>query len=168
MTSRRDGRTSIRGGYGVYFGRVINSTVYNALVNTGVGPAVAQRQVTLQASSGGPAYPNLLTGGGTLVPSAVQYFVGNFQLPRIQQLDAIFEREIARNTVISALVPVRVWQSLPNFVDTNLPAPIAYVNLSVSGGPFDGQIYRTPLFVGGNATDRIHDGQTKSNLRGNH
>ena len=142
-----DGKTSIRGGYGVYFGRVINSTVYNALINTGVGPDVAQRQVTLQASNGGPAYPTLLAGG-TLVPSAVQYFASNFQLPRIQQLDAIVEREIARNTVVSASYLFAYGQYLPNFVDTNLPAPIAYVNVTVSGGPFNGQIYRTPLFVG--------------------
>src|SRR6266404_4020825 len=30
-----DGKTSVRGGYGVFFGRIINSTVYNPLTNTG-------------------------------------------------------------------------------------------------------------------------------------
>ena len=142
-----DGKTSIRGGYGVYFGRVINSTVYNSLINTGVGPTVAQRQVTLQASNGGPSYPNLLTAG-TLVPSAVQYFAGNFQLPRIQQLDAIVEREIARNTVVSASYLFAYGQYLPNFVDTNLPQPAGFVNINVVGGPADGQVYRTPIFLG--------------------
>ena len=147
-----DGKTSIRGGYGVYFGRVINSTVYNALINTGVGTDVAQRQVTLQAgSAGSPSYPNLLAAG-TLVPSAIQYFASNFQLPRIQQLDAVFEREIAHNTVVSASYLFSYGQYLPNFVDTNLPAPgtpnLQFVNVTAVGGPANGQIVRMPIFLG--------------------
>ncbi|MDX6444824.1 MAG: hypothetical protein QOH71_1898 [Blastocatellia bacterium] len=149
-----DGKTSVRGGYGVYFGRVINSTVYNALINTGVGSDVAQRQVTLQASSAGsPIYPNLLSAG-SLVPGAVQYFASNFQLPRIQQLDAVFEREIAHNTVVSASYLFSYGQYLPNFVDTNLPAPgspnLQFVNVVAVGGPADGQVVRMPIFLGAN------------------
>src|SRR5713226_7062071 len=84
-----DGKTSIRGGYGIYFGRVINSTVYNALINTGLGADVAQRQVTVTASNAiAPSYPNLIPPG-TLTTPDVQYFATGFQLPRIHQLDAI-------------------------------------------------------------------------------
>ena len=42
-----DGKTSLRGGWGLYYGRVINSTVYSALTNTGLGPSVSQQQLTI-------------------------------------------------------------------------------------------------------------------------
>jgi outer membrane receptor protein involved in Fe transport len=143
-----DGRTSLRGGYGLYYGRVINSTVYNALVNTGVGVDVAQRQVTITATNAAaPAYPNLLTSG-TLVAPAVQFFDSSFQLPQIHQADLVFERQIARNTAVSVSYLFSFGDSLPNFVDTNLPAPSGTVAFNVVGGPFDGQVFRSPIFTG--------------------
>lgn len=152
-----DGKTAVRGGWGVYYGRVINSTVYNSLVNTGVGADRAQRQVTISATNLPPGcvlpnpcfpiYPSLIPPGALTTP-AVQYFQGEFNLPQIHQLDLVVEREIGRNTVISAAYLGSFGNSLPNFVDINLPPPTRNVNIAIVGGPFDGQVLSTPIFTG--------------------
>jgi hypothetical protein len=143
-----DGKTSLRSGYGVYFGRLINSTIYNALINTGLGADVAQRQVTVTATNAiAPIFPNLIPPG-TLTTPAVQYFASNFQLPRIHQFDIVVEREIAHNTVVSASYLFSKGEFLPNFIDTNLNAQNSSLILPIIGGPFDGSVYRQPLFTG--------------------
>ncbi len=157
-----DGKTSVRGGYGIYFGRLINSTVYNALINTGVGATVAQRQFSVSGSNFAtvcpapltattctllPEYPNLIPASNPPV-GAVQYFANDFELPRIHQLDMVFEREIARNTVVSASYLFSYGEFLPNFVDTNLNTPTTSISLPVSGGPSNGAVWRYPIFTG--------------------
>ena len=144
---RGDGNTIVRGGYGVFYARIINSTISNGITNTGV--ANSQLQLSLQSNAvGAPAYPNILSGASaTPVRPDIVFFPTDTQNPTIHQFDLIFDQKIAANTVFSASYVGSKGRHLPVFIDTNLPTPTT-LTYAVSGGPLDGQALTVPFFSG--------------------
>lgn len=155
-----DGKTSFRGGYGVYFGRVPSSLIYNALINT--GNPNGQAQIALSATSpDAPVFPNVLplSAVGT-VGSGVQFFDRNFQAPKIHQYDAILEHQIFRNTIVSASFVGSLGRNLPAFYDLNNERTGTTLTYTLSGGPLDGQSFSLPQYqrfasIGNQARTRI-------------
>jgi len=150
-----NGKNSLRGGYGLYFGRIINSTILNALTNTGNLGGQFQSSVPATIVSGGltvpnpasPIFPNTLASAPAGA-TQIQFFQTNFQAPAIHSMDLIYEREVARNTVASVSLLMSFGRRLPMFVDTNLNAPTSTFTYNIIDGPFVGQTYTVPLFVG--------------------
>ncbi len=140
-----DGRTSFRAGYGVYFGRIQSSTIYNAMINTGNPNGQALVQLS-GSSASAPIFPNVLPDNTPIsVGGAVQFFSENFQAPKIHQYDAILEHQLAKNTVVSVSFIGSLGRNLPTFYDLNneLTGNRTY---AVNGGPFGGQTFTLPRY----------------------
>lgn len=140
-----DGTTSVRGGYGIYYGRIQNSTAYNALVNTGNPGGQSQSQV-LPTSAQAPIFPNVLTPAELgFLGGAIQFFAEDFEAPKIHQYDLIFERQILRNTVVSVSYIGSLGRNLPTFHDLNYQQT-GSTTFTINGGPFGGQTMTLPLY----------------------
>jgi hypothetical protein len=142
-----DGKTSVRGGYGMYFGRVINSTIFSALTSTGI--TGSQLSFSFSPTQGGPLFPQILASSGSAkVRPNIVFFDPNFQTPQIHEIDLTVEREIGWNTLFSVSYLGSLGRELPSFVDTNLAAPTSTITYKVlNGGPLAGPTYTTPLFT---------------------
>ena len=147
----KDFENVIRAGYGIFYGRIINSTISNGITNTGLPTG----QISLSFNTNNaaqaalaPAYPNTLAsatgaGGGNVIE-----FQNGFQNPMIHQMDLVYERRIGRNTSVSATGMISVGRFLPYFVDTNLNNPTQTSTLTFVNGPFNGQTLTVPKFTG--------------------
>src|SRR5439155_23011977 len=94
-----------------------------------------------------PIFPNILPSA-PLGSATVNYFASNFQNPMIQQGDLVIEREVARNTVVSASYLFSFGKYLPNFVDTNISPATAAKSIQIVDGPYAGQVWTFPSYLG--------------------
>jgi len=145
-----DGKTAFRGGYGIYYGRVINSTIYNALTSTGVTGSQFSFTFFPAAPPNIPtSFPQILT---TQPPPSsglgIVFFDKNFHLPQIHETDLTVEREIAHNTMVSVSYLGSFGRHLPDFVDINTGAALTNITYSVApGGPLTAGTYTTQFFA---------------------
>jgi hypothetical protein len=150
----------IRGGYGLYHGRVPNSFLSSAVTNTGgAGSQLSAQNITptttglVDAVTGNPiatpSFPSVLSG--TPLRSSAGLSITtidpNFENPEVHQADLIFERQIAKNTVVSASYIFTAAKKLPVFIDLNLPPPTGTKTYTISGGPEDGRTFTLPYFL---------------------
>lgn len=139
-----DGKTSLRGGVGTYYGRLMVAQVYNAMINTG-NPGGAGT-VSL-GNAAGPVFPNILPNNSVSLGAAgIQFFQEDFQSPKIYQFDLILERQLAKNLAVSASYVGSQGRNLPTFIDQNL-IQTGSTQFSISGGPLNGTTFGLPLYT---------------------
>lgn len=145
-------KTVLRGGYGMYFGRIINSNILQTYMDSGASNA----QINLTSSGGnnaslysghcGPSFPNLapsLTAvyncfaGNTnplstplstpAIPlTTVAYLDPHMQNPQVHETDLSLERDLGHGTVLGVTYMGSFGRELPSAIDTNVNTSNAY------------------------------------------
>ena len=122
-------QTILRGGYGMFFARAINSTLYQALIGTGAAGSQTNPS-SIRTRTCAPLFPQIVAAlttrpalAGAAAMRTAYYLDPNFKVPQIHQADLTLEQQVGNHDVFS-LSWLGSWgRRLPDFVDTNLPAP---------------------------------------------
>jgi hypothetical protein len=117
-----NGKSVLRGGYGLYYGRLTNGILLNVLLNTG---NTNGQYTTLYSPTSGstvsPTFPNnLATPIGTAATPAVYYLGSHLQNPMVHEFDLVLQQEVGKGTVFSVSYLGGLGRELTNFINTNL------------------------------------------------
>ncbi len=133
-----NGKTVVRTGYGLYFGRNINGVILNTYEASGSPngqytiPSVFGKQPD---GATAPAFPQIIPNNGKYATPSVDYFAKRFQNPQVNEFDLSIQREIAHGTFISANYVGALARHLPNFLNVNLnPAGMKAASLTIAAG----------------------------------
>ena len=121
------GKTILRGGYGMYYGRIPNGIIAYALQNTGLTDATrALVSLSLQPTDpSAPVYPNVLSAvpANESLSTTTTLLASNFARPRVQDTTAGIQQQLPFGIVATATYAHTYGDHLEIVVDTNLPTP---------------------------------------------
>ncbi|HSU19550.1 MAG TPA: TonB-dependent receptor [Acidobacteriaceae bacterium] len=144
------GQTVLRGGWGLYYGRVLNGTVENIYLNTG-SPLGQYTTTFLPTTAGAPAFPALSASSGSAPAAPSAYFFDkHFQNPQVNEFDLILQQDLGKTAVLNVSYLGGLGRELPNFVNLNLdPTTVKLDTITFKGGgPIpDGTVVKVPTYT---------------------
>ena len=134
------GETVLRGGYGVYYGRINNGELLNIRFNTGSPKSQYNTQWKVNAS-GAPTLPNIVggTGAATATPTS-NFLAANLRNPEVQEYDLELQQDLGKGTFFALTYLGSQGRLLPNFLDVNLNPTQTFINVTVADSSNNGPL----------------------------
>jgi hypothetical protein len=152
------GKTVVRGGYGMFYGRITNAILLNVELNTG-SPLGQYLTTYTPSTANAPTFPNITNVGSAPTPSAY-YLASNLQNPDVQEFDLVVQQELGKGSVFSVSYLGALGRHLTNFLDLNLdPTTMTSQTITVTDanstsnasavGPLGptGTVYHVPTYT---------------------
>src|ERR1700677_3951417 len=142
------GKTVVRGGYGMYYGRITNGVLLNVLLNT--GSPNGQFTSTYKPTTAGTALlPDIIQAAGSTSAVPSSYFLAsNLQNPMVHEYDLQVQQQLGKGTVFQVSYLGALGRELPNFLDLNLdPTTVTPVTITVSDSTGKGPLPNGAKYV---------------------
>ena len=154
--------STVRAGYGLYFGRLPGATIRSALTDTALASSVTRIRILPtvetacpQVSNQGFGYPcAFLTAppAGVASTTSAMVFDQHFRLPVSQQATLGVEQEIGSETTVRASYRLNLTEQLPNSTDINIAPATGTTTFQLVGGGRSpgvrsGDTFSVPLYT---------------------
>ncbi len=117
------GQTILRGGWGMYYGRITNGNLLEVLFDTG-SPAAQTSPTFYNAPtstiSEGPQFPSRFAAGSSGAKPTSYFFSPTLRLPEVQEFDLQVQQALGKGTYVSASYLGSLGRRLPNFLNVNI------------------------------------------------
>jgi outer membrane receptor protein involved in Fe transport len=147
------GNTVLRGGYGLYYGRINNGELLTIRFGTG-SPNSQYNDIYKVTNAGYPTLPNIPTGTGAAAANPTSnYLAANLRNPEVQEYDLELQQAFGRGTFFALSYLGGLGRELPNFLDVNLNPNEQTINVTISDasgkGPLgpSGTVLQVPQFT---------------------
>ena len=156
------GTTVLRGGYGIYYGRIVNATILQSYFGSGSPNGQYGLASTKPTAAGAPVFPNPFAGGSGSKPSSY-FLAADLQNPAVHEFDLQLQRQVGKGTIAQISYMGALGRTLPNFLDVNLAPPTVSSTITI-GAPSVSGFGNGPLPVGAQYVVPTFSGYTNPNF----